>query len=42
MKKEIAIIGAGSVKKVINRMDQEWANLFRARGYRPYTYEEVF
>jgi len=31
-----------SVKKVINRMDQERANLFRALGYRPYSYEEVF
>jgi opine dehydrogenase len=31
-----------SVKKVINAMDAERAALFRALGYRPYTYDEVF
>jgi len=31
-----------SVKKVIYSMDQERSNLFRALGYKPYTYDEVF
>jgi opine dehydrogenase len=31
-----------SVKKVIHRMDRERMDLFRALGYRPYTYDEVF
>lgn len=31
-----------SVKKVIRAMDEERAALFRAFGYRPYTYDEVF
>ena len=31
-----------SVKKVIQAMDAERAGLFRALGYRPHTYDEVF
>jgi opine dehydrogenase len=31
-----------SVKKVIYRMDEERSALFRALGYRPYTYDQVF
>jgi opine dehydrogenase len=31
-----------SVKKVIYRMDEERMNVFRALGYKPYTYDEVF
>lgn len=31
-----------SVKMVINAMDQERSSLFRALGYRPYSYDEVF
>jgi opine dehydrogenase len=31
-----------SVKKVIHAMDEERSSLFRAFGYRPYTYDEVF
>jgi opine dehydrogenase len=31
-----------SVKKVINAMDGERQSLFRALGYRPYTYDEIF
>jgi opine dehydrogenase len=31
-----------SVKKVIYRMDAERMDLFKALGYRPYTYDEVF
>jgi opine dehydrogenase len=31
-----------SVKKVIDRMDAERSALFRALGYKPYTYDEVF
>ena len=31
-----------SVKKVVNKMDSERASLFRALGYKPYTYDEVF
>lgn len=31
-----------SVKKVIYKMDEERSNLFRALGYKPYTYDEVF
>jgi opine dehydrogenase len=31
-----------SVKKVIHAMDEERSSLFRAMGYKPYTYDEVF
>ena len=31
-----------SVKKVVYAMDAERSSLFRALGYRPYTYDEVF
>jgi len=31
-----------SVKKVIYRMDAERMAVFRALGYRPYTYDEIF
>jgi len=31
-----------SVKKVIYRMDAERMDLFKAMGYRPYTYDEIF
>ncbi|MEN6383767.1 MAG: NAD/NADP octopine/nopaline dehydrogenase family protein [Phycisphaerales bacterium] len=31
-----------SVKKVVYEMDKERSNLFRALGYKPYTYDEVF
>ena len=31
-----------SVKKVIYEMDSERMNLFKAMGYRPYTYDEIF
>lgn len=31
-----------SVKKVIDRMDEERSSLFKALGYRPYTYDQVF
>jgi opine dehydrogenase len=31
-----------SVKKVIYSMDKERSNLFRAMGYTPYTYDEIF
>ena len=31
-----------SVKKVIYSMDKERSSLFRALGYKPYTYDEVF
>ena len=31
-----------SVKKVIYQMDAERMALFRALGYRPYTYDEIF
>ena len=31
-----------SVKKVIYQMDGERMNLFKAMGYRPYTYDEIF
>jgi len=31
-----------SVKKVVYRMDEERMNLFKALGYRPYTYDQIF
>ena len=31
-----------SVKKVIDRMDEERSALFKTLGYRPYTYDQVF
>jgi opine dehydrogenase len=31
-----------SVKKVIHRMDGERSALFRALGYQPYTYDQIF
>jgi opine dehydrogenase len=31
-----------SVKKVIDRMDAERSKLFRALGYHPYTYDQIF